>query len=166
MFTALAAEIRLPIQRNRLPIGVLDKPVQRILAPDARLFVAAECLVRGILMDLIYPNSARLELRSDPLGSFEIGSPHRCSETVAGVVAPLNDVLFIAPLEYWQNRAKRLLNYNPRIFRWIVDEGHGNEPPARIRIHFSAQGKTVAVRLAVLYEFENFLILRLVLDGS
>src|SRR5260221_3778496 len=118
--SSLGAETNALVHRDRLPIGVLHQPVERVFASDTRFLMPTECLVGRILVNFIDPDRAGLQLRTDSLNSYQVFTPYGSPEAVTLLVGPVDNVLFLTPLEKWDDRAQRCLGNDARLIRRVI----------------------------------------------
>src|SRR5262245_32856328 len=66
-----------------------------VLAPDARLLVAAERRVRGIVVVAVGPNAAGLDAAPHAEGAVTVAAPHTGAEAVQRVVGNFQRLVLI-----------------------------------------------------------------------
>src|SRR5260221_3950499 len=93
--SSLGAETNALVHRDRLPIGVLHQPVERVFASDTRFLMPTECLVGRILVNFIDPERDGLQLRTDSLNSYQVFTPYGSPEAVTPLDRPVDDVLVV-----------------------------------------------------------------------
>jgi hypothetical protein len=72
-------------------------------------------------------SGTRIQLSRHTFRTFEILASNRGTKTRPQRISSLNYIVLISPLEQWHDWPKRLLNNDPRVFRWIVNDSRRDE---------------------------------------
>src|SRR5205814_9301989 len=92
-----------------LDLGARQKLLDRLLAPDARLLVAAEGHPDPVLRGAVDPDKTGFDLRREPMRTFEIVGPDRAGQPDVEGVDALEHVVLVTPAQDAHDRSEDLL---------------------------------------------------------
>src|SRR5882757_1990869 len=147
-----------------LGVGVLGEAFEAVLDAQAGLLMSAEGNVGREAVDLVDPDSTRLDLLCDSAGEGDVLTPDRRGKAIFGVVGAGDDILDIVELEQRQHRSERLLDHYPAFFGRIVDDRDRHEIALALGDSAAGEeGQSLGVR--VREQLLQLLELHLVLNG-
>lgn len=149
-----------------LLVGVKDMAVavrlQALLAPfaaDPRLLMASEERLRRRLLPRVDEDGTSLQTLADALRPLDVLAPDAGTKTGVGVVRTRNDLIFIGPRLSGDDRAEGLFGDDAGVVWRVVDDGWLDKETLALGDLWLADGELVTLRLAVLEEGLNLLVL-------
>lgn len=77
--------------------------LKSMLGPDATLLSAPKGNIRLELEMGVDPDRPCFEFPGEPLRLLQVSGPNRSAETHGTIVGTPEDILFVLPLEYWED---------------------------------------------------------------